>query len=262
MLISHEVPKTILNESLSFNDYDYFLIHLYKKYDEYKDFYQISKKYNRLNILDNSAYELRGKIEFDFDEFAKYVELLKPTEYLIPDVFNDYEKNIEYFEKWIKNYNDLPGKKIVTLHGKTEDELIKSYLYFRNYNVKIAINFDECIYTKYNMSQNISLNKMLNRINFIHKLIYLNILDENKEHHILGCHLPQEFMSYKNYKWITTIDTSNPIMCALENNIYEKNGVLHKPKINIDNSQNIKITDDIKCKILYNIKRFREFCGR
>lgn len=263
MLISHEVPRSLLKESLYFNDYDYFLIHLYKKYDEYQEFYKLSQSHNRLKILDNSACELRGKEEFNFDEFANYVEQLKPDEYIIPDVFNNYEKNMEYFEKWMKNYKDLPGKKIVALHGQTDEELINSYKYFQNFDVKIAINYDECIYTQHNIiSNNISMNKMLNRINFIYKLIYTGVLNKNKKHHLLGCHLPQEFALYKTYDWIETIDTSNPIMCALEGIKYNENGVLHKPKINIDNSQDIIITDEIKFNIIENVKKFRFFCER
>lgn len=261
MLISHEVPKSLLKESLYFNDYDYFLIHLYKKYDEYKEFYELSKKLGRRIILDNSACELRGKQEFDFDEYADWVEKLKPDEYLIPDVFNDYEKNMEYFENWMSKYNNLPGTKIVTLHGKCENDLFNAYLYFSQFNVKIAINFDECIYTHHDLcTSNISMNKMLNRINFIHKLIYYGIINENKKHHILGCHLPQEFMAYKHFNWIETIDTSNPIMCAYEGVKYTINGVLSKPKINIDNSQDIEIDDNLKSNILHNVNNFKTFC--
>ena len=261
MLISHEVPKSLLKESLYFNDYDYFLIHLYKKYDEYKEFYDLCKKLNRRIILDNSACELRGKQEFDFDEYADWVEKLKPDEYLIPDVFNDYEKNMEYFEKWMSKYSDLPGTKIVTLHGKYENDLINSYLRFSQFNVKIAINFDECIYTTYPLCPgNISMNKMLNRLQFIHKLIYYGIINENKKHHILGCHLPQEFMAYKHFNWIETIDTSNPIMCAYEGVRYTINGVINKPKINIDNSQDIEIDDSMRAGILHNVNMFKTFC--
>lgn len=260
MIISHEVPKTLLHDSLYFNDYDYFLIHLIKKYNEYMNHFHKCKKLNRFIILDNSACELRGKQEFDFDEFADYIEVLKPNEYLIPDVFNDYEKNIEYFEKWLKYYDKLPGKKIVTLHGKNEDEIIKSYKYFSHYNVKIAINFDECIYTHFNYDDNISLNKMLNRIHLINKLIYKDIINYDLKHHILGCHLPQEFKLYKNFHWIESIDTSNPIMAGLEKIKYNENGLLNKPSLNIDNSQNITLNDDIMSCILHNIHTFRSFC--
>lgn len=263
MLISHEVPNFLLIESLYFNDYDYFLIHLYKKFEEYKHFYEMSKKYNRIQILDNSACELRGKEEFDFDEFAYWVDLLKPTEYLIPDVFNDFEKNIKYFDLWMEKYKDLPGKKIATIHGSTEDEMIQSYQYFDRYDVKIAINFDECVYTQHKFSQNISMNKMLNRLHFIHKLLYNNIINQNKEHHILGCHLPQEFQSYKNMDWIKTIDTSNPIMAAFDGIKYNGLcGLENKPKSNIDLIQNVQFTDVLFDNLIYNVNMFKKICGR
>ena len=264
MLISHEAPKNYIYQIQKFNDYDYFLIHLYEKYDEYKEFYNFCQKNNRMIILDNSACELRGKEEYDFDKYANMIEKLKPTEYLIPDVFNDYEKNMEYFEKWMKNYKDLPGKKIVTLHGKDIIDLINAYIEFDHFDVKIAINFDECIYTKYDIcSGNISMNKMFNRINFINMLIYYGIINESKEHHLLGCHLPQEFKSYKYFDWISSVDTSNPVMCGLTDDFpYTTSGTLSKPKLNIDNSQDIEY-DEQKMKIIEeNIKIFRSFCER
>ena len=64
MLISHEAPKNYMYQVQKFNDYDYFLIHLYEKYDEYKEFYNFCQKNNRMIILDNSACELRGKEEY------------------------------------------------------------------------------------------------------------------------------------------------------------------------------------------------------
>ena len=39
MLISHEVPKSLFNQSLEFNDYDYALVHLFDKDPEYLKFY-------------------------------------------------------------------------------------------------------------------------------------------------------------------------------------------------------------------------------
>ena len=71
MLVSHEVAKSVLNLSLIFDDYDYFLIHQIFKFQEYRDFFKKSKDLNRRQILDNSLYEL--KETFDPDVFADYI---------------------------------------------------------------------------------------------------------------------------------------------------------------------------------------------
>lgn len=205
MLVSHEVPKALLNDSLKFNDYDYFLIHQIINFKEYKDFFNVSKKLNRRQILDNSCYEL--KESFDFDKFADFVKELKPSEYLIPDCFNDKEKNLELFDKWMTKYSNLEGVKIVTLHGKTISDFIESYKYFDKSNVKIAFNFAETMFKDFG-----SLSEGRKKV-FKDLLPHIN---QNKKHHLLGCYLPQDFEFFKNFSFIETIDTSSPICSAFE----------------------------------------------
>ena len=245
MLVSHEVPKTLLNDSLKFNDYDYFLIHQIINFKEYKDFFNVSKKLNRRQILDNSCYEL--KESFDFDKFANFVKELKPSEYLIPDCFNDKEKNLELFDKWMTKYSNLEGTKIVTLHGKTINDFIESYKYFDNYNVKIAFNFAETMFKDFG-----SLSEGRKKV-FKDLLPYIN---QNKKHHLLGCYLPQDFEFFKNFSFIETIDTSSPICSAFE---LKKYPISEKPKITIDEVQNTEPTLEILDLINYNTFYFKKY---
>jgi hypothetical protein len=46
----------------------------------------------------------------------------------------------------------------------------------------------------------------------------------------LGCALPQEFAAYRNLPFISSIDTSNPVMATLDGTKYEPYGLLDKPK--------------------------------
>lgn len=245
MLVSHEVPKTLLNDSLKFNDYDYFLIHQIINFKEYKDFFNVSKKLNRRQILDNSCYEL--KESFDFDKFADFVKELKPSEYLIPDCFNDKEKNLELFDKWMTKYSNLEGTKIVTLHGKTISDFIESYKYFDNYNVKIAFNFAETLYKEYG-SLSEGRKKVFKNL--------LPVINQNKKHHLLGCYLPQDFVFFKNFSFIETIDTSSPICSAFE---LKKYPISEKPKITIDEVQNTVPTIEIMKLINYNTFYFKKY---
>ena len=48
MKVSHETPFAYLEQSLSFNDYDYLLPHLYDKHEEYREFFQ--RENHRKNI--------------------------------------------------------------------------------------------------------------------------------------------------------------------------------------------------------------------
>ena len=93
MLISHEVPKCLFRDSLEFNDYDYALVHLFDKDPEYLAFYKESVKKGRHVLLDNSIFEL-GEA-YDNEQFAKWVDELRPTEYIVPDALEDADKTIK-----------------------------------------------------------------------------------------------------------------------------------------------------------------------
>ena len=84
MLISHEVPKCLFENSIQFNDYDYALVHLFDKDPEYLNFYKRCVKQGRHVLLDNSIFELGTA--YDNKLFAKWVEELKPTEENVVEV--------------------------------------------------------------------------------------------------------------------------------------------------------------------------------
>lgn len=251
MLVSHEVPKHLLDFSLNFNDYDYFLVHQLE-IPEYKEFFEVSKSLKRRQILDNSLYEL--KESFDMDKFAEYIKELQPTEYLIPDAFNDCEKNIEMFDSWAQKYSDLKGVKIATVHGKTIEEFQKAYDHFNQYNVKIAFNFAESLYINHGKGPSKEVQNASGRYNVISSIE----INPNKKHHLLGCSHWAEFKFYKDFEWIDTIDTSNPIMAAFEGLRYP---IEHKPKLAVDDCQDIKLTKKIYDDIEFNVNSFRANLG-
>ena len=146
MLISHEVPKCLFEKSLDFNDYDYALVHLFDKDPEYLEFYKNSVKNGRHVLLDNSIFEL-GEA-YDNDSFAKWVEELKPTEYIVPDALEDINKTIDQMEQWNRNYGKLPGKRIGVVQGKTPEEIADCYMYMDKHADcdKLDISFDYSVY--------------------------------------------------------------------------------------------------------------------
>lgn len=252
MKVSHEMPLSMLNDCrfsiFKINDYDYFLIHQLLKYNEYKELFKLSKQANRVQILDNSAYELGES--FNMDDFAEAVKEFEPTEYLVPDCFNDYDKNIELFDDWMSKYSNLKGIKIVTIHGKTYQELVNAYKYFDKHDVKIAFNFAEGIYKEMGDG-----NPVEGRRKAIFNMLNDGIININKKHHLLGCTLAQEFAYYKNLGFIETIDTSNPVVSGLEKKWYP---IQEKPESAIDDYHYIPIDDDMYCCIMYNVKKFKE----
>ena len=64
-----------------------------------------------------------------------------------------------------------------------------------------------------------------------------------------------------NIKQIETIDTSNPVMAGIENTYYGWGGLRIKPKANLNNNFNQRISEDVEETIISNIKHFRMING-
>ena len=98
------------------------------------------------------------------------------------------------------------------------------------------------------------------RIQLINKLLDNNIIDTNKPHHLLGCSLPQEFSTYKNYSWVDSIDTSNPIVHGINDIKYKDYGLDNKVSTKLIEYIDSNVSKDQWNTIEYNINKFREFC--
>ena len=98
---------------------------------------------------------------------------------------------------------------------------------------------------------------MMGRLKTITNLYKNNIIGNMDRVHLLGCNLPQEYLYYKDFSFIETIDTSNPIIHGLEGIRYSEGGLLHKSNQKIDKDFTQKVNLKQKKDILYNIKMFR-----
>ena len=265
MNIYHEAPLSIFKKVQKMTDGDYCLVHLLEESEEYKNAFLDAVKQGRTVILDNSIFEL-GEA-FDGDLFAKWIEILKPTYYIIPDVFNDSQQTINNFNDWVNNYSGLPGKMMAVAQGNTEDEFIECYKYLVDKVDKIAISFcynflkHSKISTKHAVYDEF-FSIMANRQALLSNMLKRDIINKNKPHHLLGCTLPQEFKAYKNYQWIDSIDTSNPVVAGLMGIKYTEDGLTTKPTQKLFTLINDEINvEQFQC-IEYNINKFKTFCGR
>lgn len=233
MKISHETPISMLQESVSFNDYDYALVHLFEKEPLYYEYFQQALSCGRHVILDNSIFELGTA--FDSDRFAYFINELKPTEYIIPDVLEDSIGTMLSCEQFLNKYADLPGKKIGVVQGKSLNELEACYHYLDKIAKvdKIAISFDYSYYRKVVPHPNKWMSFVMGRVATLGKLLKHNIINKDKPHHLLGCSLPIEFMFYRGWDWIESLDTSSPIVHGLLGIEYEMVGLVNKESIKL-----------------------------
>lgn len=257
MLISHEVPISLLETSKQFNDYDYCLLHLTYDFSEYKEFYINSIKNGRKVLLDNSLFELGDALTNE--QLAQGVLDIKPTWYVIPDCLNNCNKTIERFQSFKKDYPDLPGLAIGVVQGSTIDELIECYKYMSKYADKIAIPFDSKGFECLSNSEDKLEKWCEGRPRFIKLLIDRKIWNYNKPHHLLGCSYAKEFSHdiYNNLN-IESVDTSNPVVAGICDLKYEKNGLKTKPSIKLCDLITYAPSQKQLDLIKYNVNSFKE----
>ncbi len=256
--ISHEVPLCLLESSRQFNDYDYALVHLFEQNREYYNFYKESLKQGRQVLLDNSIFELEEA--FDEDKFAFWIKELLPTEYIIPDSLENKEKTLSNLFSWLNKYNTLPGKKIGVIQGKTYSELVECYKVINEHCDKIAISFDYSYYTTSFPHPNKHVSWMLGRVKLLGDLVKDGIINENKEHHLLGNSLPIEGKFYSNYKWISSMDTSNPVVHAIKNIRYEPNfGLYSKESQKLNDLIHTPYDTIDKELVKFNVSEFSKY---
>lgn len=256
--VSHEVPMQMLEESRNFNHYDYALVHLFEEYEEYFEFYKASLARGRQVILDNSLFELGES--FNDALYEKWILILKPTYYVLPDAFNDADKSINMAKKWISK--DLPGKTMAVVHGSTYQDIVKCYLAYDQMGVdKIAFNYADQVYKDYcaiPTMPSIVYSIMYSRHAIIDRMYREELINREKPHHLLGCSSPDEFnLYYGKYDFIDTIDTSHPIVCGIEGIPYKTKGVFVKPETKLADYMNAELTDAQLKRIRYNVLKFK-----
>ena len=257
MKISHEVPFCLLEKSREFNDYDYCLPHLLDQNEEYRNFFYESKKMGRYIIMDNSLHEL-GEA-YDSDRLIYWINELKPDEFIVPDVWEDYESSVENAIKW--KGIELPKEttKVVVVQAKNAHEARSCYDDYLGLGyIKIAFSYGASWYNDICPHPNKDLGKAIGRFTFIQQLNENSQIPYNLRIHLLGTASPIEFGMYKNIPQIESIDTSNPIMAAIGEMPYHKMGLTSKPKANMNDYQYISIDKIDLGLVEYNIKQFKQ----
>jgi len=256
MKVSHEVPLAYLGDSLSYNDYDYMLPHLYDKHEKYKEFFINSKNQGRYIIMDNSLHELGTA--YDTNRMLDIINEIKPNEFIIPDVWEDASKSIRNAKQWAQVELPEGVTKVAVVQGKSLEDVIKCYHIYKllGYD-KIAFSYGASYYNNIFPSINSDYGKLLGRVYVINHLLKENIIQTKDRIHLLGCSLPQEFIFYQHISQIETIDTSNPIMSAFERKKYEGFGLNSKPKVKIDDVFVDSFDSQIQEIIIHNVNKFK-----
>jgi hypothetical protein len=234
MKVSHEVPLCLLEESKKFNNYQYFLPHLADQYPEYGEFFKRYSEEGGYVIMDNSLHEL-GEA-YNHDRLMYWVNEIKPNEFIVPDVWENAQETINNAIDWYHDKFPKETTLVAVVQAKDLNEARHCIEAFKitGYE-KIAFSYGANYYNDISKHPNKDLGKALGRLQVISSLLKEGTLLPTDRIHLLGCSVPQEFSWYKGIDCIETIDTSNPVMAALEGIEYPVSGLTEKPKANMNN---------------------------
>ena len=269
MLVSHESPIAILEESKSYNDYDYALVHLFETQPDYLNFFKRSLAAGREVLLDNSIFEL-GKA-FDPSKYIDYASDLDPTFLIVPDVLEDAKATMSSWNTFHLNYklSDYTNASTIgVVQGETYQDIVDCYKFMSDNADYIAISFDYSWYNKIAYSQRPGRLGHLDRYcsgrpHLINRLVDDGVWDNTKPHHLLGCGLPQEFSFYNNagWDWIYSLDTSNPVVHGLKGIEYKDSGLWDKESQKLFTMINSEVSEDQLNTIKYNVNMFRQLAN-
>ncbi len=259
MKISHELPLALMHHAYKWNDYDYCLPHLIDQYDQYKIFFQKSRLDKRFIIMDNGLFE--GVLHTTEDLLEK-INLVRPDIFIVPDAWNDSTTTLVNAKSWMINYkSNLPeGVNLMAVcQGKDMGELVTTYQTLVDLGyTHIAFNHSSIAYQyEYEGIDHLKA-AMYGRMEFIRRLVASNTIRKSHYHHLLGCSLPQEFMSYKDWTFIKSVDTSNPILVGAEGQRYTNDGLTWKPKEKLEHYFEKDLSGQVE-DITFNVQQFRKF---
>jgi len=255
--VSHETPLCLLEDSRNFNDYDYCLPHLLDEETGYLEYFLESKARGRYIIMDNSLHEL-GKA-YDSKRLLHWVFELKPDEFIVPDVWQNRDASVVNARQWAQIELPKGVTKVAVVQAQTIHEAATCYQTYRDLGYqKIAFSYGASYYNDVVPHPNRDLGKALGRLSVISALYETKVIHDNDRVHLLGCAVPQEFGWYRGFKFIESIDTSNPVMATLEGVRYSRAGLFEKPKANI-NEYFYMLGNQIDYELLSdNLIKFRE----
>lgn len=256
-MISHEIPLALIDKhQRNLSDYMYVLLHKLIEDPAYAQKAFEYKSSGGLVYMDNSCFELGAAM--DDELLYEWCEKLNPDIVVLPDVLGDRSATLDRTFGFLDKYPHVATYGMAVAQGADRHELIECYADMRDYRSEhddyiemLALPF---VFKWANKSPS---EQSAARINLIKYMDSSRIIDRGRRHHLLGTWQAHEFAHYREHGWIWSIDTSNPIMAAIDGDAYGDRGILHKPKSTFDSVYGM-LESDIDMEMLYsNVEKFR-----
>jgi len=259
--ISHELPLSLLEYSMDWNDYEYCLPHLLDKHADYRQYFLDSRERDRFIIMDNGLFE---GVTHTTQDLLEKIDLIKPDIFIVPDEWNDSTITAKNAKHWLQYKMPMRTKLMVVLQGKTVSDIHLlyqqcvdlCYTYF-------AFNHSSIVYQELGGSENTLANQSVGRVLLIQYLLQQKVIKDHHYIHLLGASTPQEFTFYRDAvpNLVNSVDTSNPIICGALGIKYTEFGLLEKPKEKIEEFMEKDLSPQLE-DIIFNVNKFKEFCQK
>jgi hypothetical protein len=259
--ISHELPLSLLEYSMDWNDYEYCLPHLLDKHDDYRQYFLDSRERDRFIIMDNGLFE---GVTHTTQDLLDKIDLIKPDIFIVPDEWNDSTITAKNAKHWLQYKMPMRTKLMVVLQGKTVSDIHLLYQQCVDLGyTHFAFNHSSVVYQELGGSENVLANQSVGRVLLIQFLLSQNIIKDHHYIHLLGASTPQEFTFYRDAipTVINSVDTSNPIICGALGIRYTETGLLEKPKEKIEEFMEMNLDTKLE-DITFNVNKFKEFCNQ
>ena len=252
--VSHEIPLSLIDEHQDFiSDYMFVLLHKILEDEQYANTVLDFSDHGEIIYLDNSCFELGESL--DNKLLYEWYQRIEPEYVVLPDVLGDYRRTLQRSIEFADNYPEAIPNGMPVIQGSTPDEMIDCYNEFINYSDKWGIIGIPFVYRWVDKDPTLQANE---RIKLLERMDR-ECIDRRFKHHLLGTWQAREFAHYRDYNWVHSVDTSNPVMAALDGTPYAGiHGLTQKPRSTFDSVYEMK-EEDINMDLLYyNVDTFKQ----
>ena len=257
MLVSHELPLSLMQHSYKWNDIDYCLPHLIDKYDQYRLFFQKARLDKRFIMMDNGLFE---GVEHTIEDLFEKINLIRPNVFIVPDVWNDSVATLRNAKEWINNHKEIMPEEVELMavcQGKDMGELLTTYQTLVDLGYKyISFNHSSIAYKTFYPNHQPLYAQMYGRIELVRRLIETGIVRKDIHHHLLGSSDWKEFQAYTEFDWIKSADTSAPIINGALGIRFNYSDPYVKPKEKLEDIMENDLSERID-DIIFNIEKFK-----
>lgn len=267
MKLGFIVPIKYLDEFASQSDFHLILPHVLEMSEEYLNFYRERSRRGDFVVCDNGVFELQES--YPDEKLLEGASRGEADEGVVPEVLRDSQKSLEKAEKFLPL---IPRNLSVamTVQGDSFEEMeshykeiLKRFPYIDTINIPFDI---DCVIPGAPRFRSKTLQRVVNRIAFVDRLLEKNVISRMTQHHLLGLSDGVELQHYSSnpekYRFIRSNDSSSSFVHGSKFIRYTERGLpCEKVEKKVDFGMDVELSRlQVEC-IQCNIDMLKGFVG-